>query len=389
MTKFVTHILCLLAANSVLAQTQPYQGGAGDGFAIGSMAETTLTNISLSVLYQGGAGDGFALSSIDITTLNNTDLSILYQGGAGDGFAYNAIDVTTLTNTDLGALFQGGAGDGFATLIAEPIVLDDFPRIKLAMKVILQGAALNPNAGETNLMRDTLRQTNSLPTTSPYGDGISCNPLVFSTGGSDGNGAISDDIVDWIFIELRHSTDASVVAISKSALLQRDGDIVDIDGISPLVIPYTPGDYYIAIRHRNHLGIMTANSTSLSQVTRTVNFLNSGFNTFGSHARVQLGNGKMALWSGDASNGGNVKFSGANNDSNTIKDKILSDAFNILGLLTFAASGYLNEDVDLNGTARFSGVQNDSNLIKDNVLAHPNNILGLSTFNITEQIPNN
>ena len=416
MTKIASYILCLLAVSSVLAQTQPYQGGPGDGFAVGSMAEMTLTNIDLSalyqggagdgfafetleittlnntdlsMLYQGGAGDGFALNSIDVTTLTNTDLSILYQGGTGDGFAHNAIDVTTLTNTDLSILFQGGAGDGFATLLAEPIVLDDFPRIKLAIKVILQGAALNPNPGETNLMRDNLRLTNFLPTISPYGDGISCHTSVFNTGGSDGTGAITDDIVDWVFVELRSNANASTIVASKSALLQRDGDVVDVDGLSPLVIPYTPGVYYVAVKHRNHLGVMTANSTSLSQITKDANFLSNSFNTFGSNARVELGNGKMALWSGDVNNNGDSKFSGANNDSNTIKDRILSDPLNILGLLTFSSSGYLNEDIDLNGIARFSGAQNDSNLTKDNVLAHPNNILGLSTFTITEQIPNN
>lgn len=400
----------------IFGQTQPYQGGSGDGFALGSIPITTLTNTELSVLYrggsedgfafetldittlnntdlsvlyQGGSGDGFTHNSIDVTTLTNTDLAILYQGGSGDGFAYNVIDITTLTNTDLGALFKGGSGDGFATLTADPIVLDDFPRIKLAIKVILQGAALNPNEGENNLMRDDLRLNNLLPTTSPYGDGISCEASVFNTGGTDGTGSTTDDIVDWIFVELRQSNNASTIVTSKSALLQRDGDVVDIDGVSPLVIPYEPGDYYVTVKHRNHLGVMTANSTSLSQVTRNANFQNNGFNTFGSNARVQLGNGKMALWYGDVNGNGSSKFSGANNDSNRIKDRILSDPFNILGLLTFSSSGYLNEDVDLNGTVRFSGAQNDTNLIKDNVLSHPNNVLGLSTFTIIEQIPNN
>ncbi len=366
-----------------------YQGGSGDGFAMGSIPITTLTNTDLSVLYQGGSGDGFAYNSVDVTTLTNTDLSVLYQGGAGDGFAYNSIDVTTLTNTDLSVLFQGGSGDGFATLSADPIVLDDFPRIKLAIKVILQGAALHPNAGETNLMRDDLRQNNLLPTTSPYGDGIVCDASVFNTGGSDGTGTVSDDIVDWVLVELRNNLNPSSVVTSKSALLQRDGDVVDIDGKSPLVIPFTPGDYYVAVKHRNHLGVMTANSATLSQVTRDANFLSSSFNTFGTNARVPIGNGKLALWCGDVNSNGNSQFSGANNDSNSIKDHVIADPLNILGFITYSSSGYLNSDVDLNGVARFSGTQNDSNLIKDNVLIHPNNILGLSTFTITEQIPNN
>lgn len=416
MSKFITYILYLLAVNAVFAQTELYQGGAGDGFAVGNLHETTLTNTNLSLLYQGGAGDGFAVASIDITTLTNTDLSVLYRGGAGDGFAYNTIDVTTLTNsdlsvlyqggagdgfafntidvttltnTDLSVLFQGGAGDGFATITADPIILDDFPRIKLAITVILQGATINPNPGENNLMRDDLRVNNFLPTTSPYGDGITSEPEVFNTGGSNGTGPINDNIVDWVFVELRNSNNNSLIESSKSALLQRDGDVVDIDGVSNLVIPYTPGDYYVAIKHRNHLGVMSAVAAPLSQVTRVANFNNSGFNTFGTNARVSLGNGKMALWAGDANNNSNIKFSGSNNDANTTKDYVIADPNNILNFLTFSSTGYLNCDIDLNGFARFSGPQNDSNFIKDNVLAHPNNILGLSTFTILQQIPNN
>ncbi|WP_299333668.1 hemagglutinin protein [uncultured Psychroserpens sp.] len=372
-----------------LKATAQYNGGAGDGFAYDGTAQTTLTNTDLSVAYNGGGGDGFAFSSLAQTTLNNTDLSVAYNGGAGDGFAFSSLAQTTLNNTDLSILYQGGAGDGFDTNIADPVILDDFPRIKLAINVILQGATFNPNPGENNLMRDNLRINNYLPTTSPYGDGTTCQADVFNTGGSNGNGLSNDDIVDWVFVELRNFSDASSIDSSKSALLQRDGDVVDIDGVSDLVIPFTPGEYYVAIRHRNHLGVMTASSTFLSQETRDANFISSNFNTYGSNARVSLGNGKMALWTGDVNSDKSLKFSGSNNDTNAIKDSILSDPLNVLNFITFSSSGYLNGDIDLNGTARFSGAPNDSNPIKDNILSHPGNFLGLSTFIITEQLPNN
>lgn len=384
--KKIAVILIFIFSLKVTAQ---YNGGAGDGFAYDGTAQTTLTNSDLSVAYNGGSGDGFAFSSLVQTTLNNTNLSVVYNGGAGDGFAFSSLAQTTLNNTDLSILYQGGAGDGFATNIADPVILDDFPRIKLAINVVLQGAIFNPNPGENNLMRDDLRINNFLPTTSPYGDGITCQSEVFNTGGSAGNGAINDDIIDWVLVELRNSSNSGVIENSKSALLQRDGDVVDIDGVSDLVIPFAPGDYYVAVRHRNHLGVMTANAAPLSQQTRVANFINSNFNTYGSNSRVLLGNGKMALWAGDVNNDGSLKFSGSNNDTNAIKDFILSDPLNVLNFITFSSSGYLNADIDLNGTTRFSGAQNDSNPIKDNILMHPGNILGLSTFTITEQIPNN
>ncbi len=412
----IVHIIWVILIQNVTAQSQPYEGGAGDGFAVGNLPVSTLINTNLAALYQGGTGDGFGINDLELTTLNNTNLSVLYQGGAGDGFSFNGIDITTLTNTNLSllyqggtgdgfalnvvdnttllntnlsVLFQGGSGDGFAVIAADPIVLDDFPRIKLAVKLILQGATFNPNTGETNLMRDDLRLNNYLPTTSPYGDGITCNQDVFNTGGSDGNGPIEDNIVDWVLVELRNNSNPAIIESSKSALLQRDGDVVDIDGISPLVIPFDPGNYHVAVRHRNHLGVMTANTRQLSQVTKQVNFISNNLNTYGTNSRIPVGNGNLGLWAGDVNNDGSIKFSGSNNDANIIKDLILADPLNVLNFITFSATGYLNGDIDLNGIARFSGAPNDSNPIKDNILIHPGNILGFATFIITEQIPNN
>ena len=43
----------------------------------------------------------------------------------------------------------------------------------------------------------------------------------------------SDAIVDWVFVELRNASGNTVVD-SRAALLQRDGDVVDVDGVSPL-----------------------------------------------------------------------------------------------------------------------------------------------------------
>src|ERR1700748_1357905 len=45
----------------------------------------------------------------------------------------------------------------------------------------------------------------------------------------------ANNIVDWVFIELRNTTTpGNAVQQTRSALLQRDGDIVDIDGVSPI-----------------------------------------------------------------------------------------------------------------------------------------------------------
>ncbi len=61
-------------------------------------------------------------------------------------------------------------------------------------------------------------------------------------------------------VELRNKNNSSQILGTRSALLLRNGNIVDMNGTSDVVFAnLTADDYYIAIRHRNHLGIMTQN----------------------------------------------------------------------------------------------------------------------------------
>ncbi|MBK9336210.1 MAG: hypothetical protein IPM98_06340 [Lewinellaceae bacterium] len=59
-----------------------------------------------------------------------------------------------------------------------------------------------------------------------------------------------------MFLELRDAVNPALVLATRSALLQRDGDVVDVDGVSPVVFGVVSGqDYYPTVRHRNHLGV--------------------------------------------------------------------------------------------------------------------------------------
>ncbi|WP_411768908.1 hemagglutinin protein [Winogradskyella sp. A3E31] len=261
--------------------------------------------------------------------------------------------------------------------ISEGFITKPF-NVLISPKVLLQGPLLNPeNAG---LMNDHLRTNVYIPTTSPYLDNATCDVSVFNT---DGN----DAIVDWVWVELRSYLDNTILSNGKSALLQRDGDVVTTDGASNLMMSASPKSYYVVINHRNHLGAMSQNTIGLKESTTVVDFSDNDFITSGSNARVQLSSGEMALWSGDITTTNTIKFSGTNNDTNTIKDMVLTDPANVLNFITFSSQGYLIHDIDLNGIARFSGAGSDSNIIKDNVLAFPNNALGFITYTINGTVP--
>ncbi|WP_299768125.1 hemagglutinin protein [uncultured Dokdonia sp.] len=189
-----------------------------------------------------------------------------------------------------------------ATLsISEGFIAPQRIRIRIHPIVFLQGAFTNPNAGEESLMRDDLRIASSIliPTTSPY-DSTTCDPSVFTTTGANA-------IVDWILIELRDENDASNVLVSQSALLQRDGDIVATDGTSAVAINSPSGNYYIAVRHRNHLGILTASTVSLSETVTNLD-LSTDINAVigGALALRAMGNGIFAMYAGDVNSDGSI-----------------------------------------------------------------------------------
>ena len=134
--------------------------------------------------------------------------------------------------------------------------------VLLPAKVFLQGPFQN------GLMDDQLRANGSLPLTDPYAPpnfihvgtgGESVAPTVFAVTGTEA-------IVDWVFLELRDKSDNTTVVAARSALVQRDGDIVDVDGVSPVLFTnIVPGDYFVVVRHRNHLAIMTGGTVQLDQ----------------------------------------------------------------------------------------------------------------------------
>lgn len=258
-------------------------------------------------------------------------------------------------------------------------------KIKINPKVFLQGAIINSET--TGLMNDDLRDLGLLPVVSPFGDGKTVDANVFNLGGTSSLGAFEDDIVDWVWLEFRDETDVSNIIKGTSVLLQRDGDVVALDGVSDISLGIIPKNYYIVLKHRNHLGVMSANPVAVTETGTAINFTSNATATYGNNAQVTLANGDLALWTGDTNSNGQIRFSGPNNDANIIKDDILNDPLNGFNSATYTSIGYLLIDADMSGSGRFSGSNNDSNIIKDNVLQHPENGFASPTFIINTTIP--
>ncbi|MEM6721074.1 MAG: DUF5060 domain-containing protein [Bacteroidota bacterium] len=254
--------------------------------------------------------------------------------------------------------------------------------LKISPKIYLQGNTLNSTIASDGLMRDDLRISNYIPLNTPYTDNVAIDNNVLTVTGADA-------IVDWIWVELRNVSTNTIVIDGKSALLQRDGDVVDLDGNSPVVFNKLSGNYYVVIKHRNHLGIMSNNTIALDNTNTTVDFTNGSIPTFGINAQTISGlpNGTFAMWTGDANTDSIIQYVGESQDISNILSEVLNDETNHSNLPTFIATGYSNSDINMDGSIQYAGGGAETPLILQNILANPGNFLNLSTWTIDAQLP--
>jgi hypothetical protein len=203
----------------------------------------------------------------------------------------------------VGTAICTNASTATSTGIPLSIYPDCIPR--LSAKVFIEGAYNS----STGLMNDGLLVNNKLPTNQPY------NTLSFGGVNYNGTEEISqlallnqggNVIVDWVLIELRNATTPSTIVAKRAALLQRDGDIVDVDGTSPVEFTgVTIGTYHVVIRHRLCLATRTATAVALLNGTAvSLDFTNNSNALSGS--MKDLGSGVYALYSGDTDRDGDI-----------------------------------------------------------------------------------
>ncbi len=253
------------------------------------------------------------------------------------------------------------------------------------LKTLLSGALIN--AGTSGLMRDDLRTRQLIPTKEPYsGMGGYAHKGM-------GGGEVADDqvmlvpgakaIVDWVFLECRSATDPANVLSTCSALLLRDGTVVTPTGGDVAYFWDLPAaDYYVSVRHRNHLGLGTDSPWDLdSELPPMVDFTLISTPVQGSAVAGKLVNGSRAMWAGDFNGDGRAIYQGPYNDSFFLFSKVLSEPDNTGFLANYIAQGYNRADANLDGRSIYQGPNNDrSMLLLNTILAHPTNQLLLANF---------
>lgn len=321
---------------------------------------------------EGGGPGGSRSDYIGIDAVTYTLPGTLLACTQPFGYVDNTTDNCPVTYGLIGDACDDGNVNTTADLLNASCQCIGTPTtVVLDVRGFLDGA-YDPATG---LMNDALRALPGFPLTEPY------TTLGYTHVGGGGETILPAvkqlSIVDWVVLELRSAGDPASVVASRSAMLLRSGQVVDLTGSGPVSITMPPGNYHVALRHRNHLGCMTAAPVALSGTSTTVNFTSTGTAVHGINARRNVAGAFPAatLWSGDVSFNGEVKYNGGGND----RDPILVSVGGVVPTATISA--YNMGDVNLDGIVKYTGVTND----RDPVLQTIGGIV--PTASRTHQLP--
>jgi hypothetical protein len=196
--------------------------------------------------------------------------------------------------------------------------------ILVEAKFVLEGA-YDPIM---NCMTDHLNTKGFIPFTSPYSE----DPREVS--------AIPADVTDWVLVELRNHAEDSA-SVSRSVFLHEDGRIVDDYGTAGQIrLKAAEGWYFIVVKHRNHLPVMSQSAICLNYTVSELYDFTLGEDRYWGNDAVLLDTDPpvYGLYGADVSGDGQIHLTDE-------MGELLQNNLHI---------GYYNADTDLNGTVNLA-----------------------------------
>lgn len=261
---------------------------------------------------------------LDTTMMKSGDEPLVSLHGTNDGTVpYNAALITTLgvnlfihgsssmhdhadNNINLYNEFYSWQGAGHTPFVSDADYMDttvqfvrDFlytrvcpSNVEADVTAYLEGAYLGNGLMSTDL-------NPQIDLVSPYINPPYSAPLFFST-------AIPADAVDWVQLEVR-TGEPSLAAprmtqtiAQGSGFLMEDGSIREQDGITPLSFDLILGDsYHVAIRHRNHLDVLSNTSWQVERDAQLPYDFTTGIGQAFGTQQLKMVNGASVLFAGD------------------------------------------------------------------------------------------
>ncbi|MCB0706267.1 MAG: hypothetical protein KDC34_13195 [Saprospiraceae bacterium] len=269
--------------------------------------------------------------------------------------------------------------------------------VRLNLQVYLQGSMLG---SPDTLMLDDLRAAGLVPIVEPYSDLAEFVPV--QSGGEIIKNPLElladhgeESVVDWVFVELRDATDSTMVVATRAGLVLRNGQVIDVYDGEPGLLWFgstTPDSYFVSVRHRNHLGVMTAQAILMDSLGTNIDFTDPNldlwedFPNYDGFEQAVIGS-RMALWAGNTNSNDGVVYAGQSNDKDPIYNEVIFAPGNLLMLETYQYFGYHLGDVALDSKSILAGQGNDVDHIFNNVDGFGPNFLRLQTFIMRQQLP--
>jgi hypothetical protein len=236
------------------------------------------------------------------------------------------------------------SGCEFADINLDPVPVSYFngavvQGTKLDIKAFLEG----PYDTTSYTMFTALNDSNYLPLSQPY------NLAPWNYGGTENVASIpNDNVVDWVLLGLRETTDTPDLADSattiayKACFLTKDGTITGLDGTNEVLCDFAINEnLYLVVYHRNHIKMMSATAITFTVVNGydvySYDFTDGQSKAYGDGQKALLG-GKYGMYSGDGDSSGDISISD----------------FTDVWAAQFGFIGYFNGDFDLNGDVSIS-----------------------------------
>lgn len=213
---------------------------------------------------------------------------VVYAGTA------NQVTLTGLeqNTTYFAALFDYSGSDATRSYAFSPAIdTNRFTFILLNAKVFLQGPYKSDSL-QTNLATD-------IPLNQPYN-----TPPWNYTGTQTVSSLPNIPIVDWVYIQTRRATAASLarsdsITAETVAWLLSDGRIVALNGTDYLTMPISkPGNQYVVVYHRTHIPIMSNTPLSFDTDAYRFDFTTAQSQAYGTDAQQLLPTGVWGMYSG-------------------------------------------------------------------------------------------
>ena len=185
--------------------------------------------------------------SIEASPQDEVDFQWYQDGQVITGASQPTLSIPAATLDRNGQTFYGVVTHNNESVTSNTVSLTVLNGSTVSIRAFLQGPFQNGQM-TTNLQ-------GIIPNAQPYQPAYQ---------GSEYQNPISEDIVDWVLVQLLD--DLGTVQHQRAAFIHKNGYVVDLNGTDPVFFPnVVGGDFYIVLQHRNHLSIMSKERISFDR----------------------------------------------------------------------------------------------------------------------------